>query len=215
MPEYPKDEFDELQPSERRGAHRQTKGPTSQAGAIALVAVLALAAVLLVVGAVNIIQRSSSDPADVTAEEQARASEEPAAEPTDSETEVAVVDKTAEVSVLNASGISGAADEYASALESADWTIAEVGNYSTPDSETIVYYADPEFQVQAEVLAEEIGAAGVEESADFEGDLTIVLCSDIAEQIPGEGSDEETAEGSDEESADATDGETSSTEESA
>ncbi|WP_349828308.1 LytR C-terminal domain-containing protein [Brevibacterium litoralis] len=183
MSEYPTDEFDRLEPSERRGAHRRTSGPSSQAGAVALVVVLALAAILLVVGAVNIIQRSTSDPADVIAEESSGA--EATAEPTEVESSAPAIDKTATVSVLNASGVSGAGADFETAVADRDWEVVEVGNHSTPDSETFVYYSDPEFEAQATLLAEEIGAAGAEESTDFTtADLTIVLCSDIANDPP-------------------------------
>ena len=49
------DEFDEIEPGRRSGAHRQESAASSNIGAISLVIVLALVAVLLVVAAINII----------------------------------------------------------------------------------------------------------------------------------------------------------------
>ena len=86
MADYPKDEFDDLPATGRKGAHRRDGGPTSQAGALALIAILAIAALLLVFGAINIIRTSAGDPEEKIAEPTATA--EPTSEETTEEPSV-------------------------------------------------------------------------------------------------------------------------------
>lgn len=193
MAQYPRDEFDDLQPTGRKGAHRRG-GPISQGGAFALIAVLALAALLVVFGAFNIIRQSTSNPEEVVAETEAPAEEsEPSDEPTD-DPAVDVVDKTAEVHVLNGSGVTGAAAKFREHLEMNGWNVAEVGNYSTSETTSAVYYSDDEFEMQAGALAAELGVETVESSTEFPGQVTLLITSDIADKdlgsLGGDGSTE-------------------------
>ena len=180
--QYPYDEFDSIEPSGRKGAHRRQEGGLSQTAAVSLIAVLAIVAALLVFGAIRIIGSSTVDPETQVAETQAPAAEdtpEPTAEP---------VDKTASVTVLNASGVSGAAKKFADAIEADGWTLKTTGNASSPLTETVVYYSDPELEAQAQAVADLIGAQNIEESSEYTGDLTVLLCSDIANNPVGAGS---------------------------
>lgn len=181
MAKYPRDEFDDLQPTGRKGAHRRG-GPISQGGAIALIAVLAIAALLVVFGAFNIIRQSASNPEENVAETPAATE---GAEPTEEETTdpaVDVVDKTAEVHVLNGSGVTGAAAKFREHLESNGWNVTDVGNHSTNESSSVVYYSDDEYEMQAGALAAELGVESVEKSAEFPGQVTLLITSDIAEK---------------------------------
>ncbi|GAA4283105.1 hypothetical protein GCM10022261_06360 [Brevibacterium daeguense] len=189
MARYPKDEFDDIPPMQRKGAHRRTGGTRSQAGAIALISVLAIAALLLVLGAVNIIRSSAEDPEQQVAEPAATAEE--TADPTETAAgdSVEVVEKTASVTVLNASGVGGVAGRFGDAVEDAGWEIAQVGNYSTPDSVSSVHYSDSEFEMEARAIADLLGIEDVEESTEFQGDITVVVCSDIADSEPGGGAE--------------------------
>ena len=197
MAKYPRDEFDDLQPTGRKGAHRRG-GPISQGGAIALIAVLAIAALLVVFGAFNIIRQSASNPEENVAESPAATEE---AEPTEetSEPTVDVVDKTAEVHVLNGSGVTGAAAKFREHLESSGWNVTSVGNHSTNESSSVVYYSDDEYEMQAGALAAELGVETVEKSAEFPGQVTLLITSDIADDdldsLGGDGGSTEGATG--------------------
>ncbi|GAA4384729.1 MULTISPECIES: LytR C-terminal domain-containing protein [Brevibacterium] len=184
MADYPKDEFDDLPATGRKGAHRRDGGPTSQAGALALIAILAIAALLLVFGAINIIRTSAGDPEEKIAEPTATA--EPTSEETTEEPSVDIdaVEKTAAVAVLNASGVSGAGSAFGEAVEGAGWTVAQVGNHTTADTVSSIHYSDPEFEAEAQALAELLGVTDVEESEEFTDDITVVVCSDIANDPP-------------------------------
>jgi biopolymer transport protein ExbD len=186
MPTYPEDEFDRLPPTGRRGAHRQ-ESTLSQRSAYVLIAIVAIVAVLLVVGVVNIIRTSFHDP-----EEQVQ--EPPAATETDSpgedgtdegEDATAEVDKeSVVVSIQNISGVNGAAAAFQEAIEANGWTVQDVGTLSSPESVSTVYYSAREHEAQAAALAEELGVEQTEESAEYPGDLTLVLASDLAADGP-------------------------------
>ena len=109
------DEFDEIEPGRRSGAHRQESAASSNIGAISLVIILALVAVLLVVAAINIIFSSMGNPESKIADPPA--SESASAEPSPSESEVSVADDSITVDVLNGSGVSGAAKKFSEAVE--------------------------------------------------------------------------------------------------
>lgn len=175
---------DEYETGRRSGAHRQESANPSNVGAIALVIILALVAVLLVVAAINIITRSMSDPEANVAESAPDTTT--SATPTPKESEVSVVDSTLTVDVLNGSGVSGVAKKFSTAVEEKGWTVGKVGNYSTQRSDSVIYYADAKNEAQAKLLAGSLGIKATEESADFQADLTIVICSDIASTGPQE-----------------------------
>ncbi|GAA1864098.1 LytR C-terminal domain-containing protein [Brevibacterium marinum] len=176
------DEFDEIETGRRSGAHRQESAAQSNVGAIALVIILALVAVLLVVAAINIITSSMKNPESDVAEP---GSEKTAsASPSPSESEVSVADSSLDVDVLNGSGVSGVAQEFSEAVEKKGWSVGEVGNYSTGLSDSTVFYKDESDASQAEMVAEALGVDATEASTDFDADITVVICSDIAERGP-------------------------------
>ena len=184
------DEFDEIEPGRRSGAHRQESAASSNVGAISLVIILALVAVLLVVAAINIIFSSMGNPESKIADPPA--SESASAEPSPSESEVSVADDSITVDVLNGSGVSGAAKKFSEAVEEKGWTLGQVGNYSTNLSDSTVYYNGEENASQAKLVAKSLGVSATEASSDFEADITVVICSDIADRGPessGGGSD--------------------------
>ncbi|WP_350269608.1 LytR C-terminal domain-containing protein [Brevibacterium sp. CBA3109] len=207
------DEFDEIEAGRRSGAHRQDSSAQSNVGAIALVIILALVAVLLVVAAINIITSSMKDPesnvADSASDKTASAS------PSPSESEVSVADSSLKVDVLNGSGVSGVAKKFSEAVEEKGWGIGQVGNYSTGLTDSTVYYSDEANASQAKLVADALGIEATEASTDFDADITVVICSDIAERGPepsGGGADEggsgengSAADGADSGSAGATD----------
>ncbi|MCF2574071.1 LytR C-terminal domain-containing protein [Brevibacterium sp. UCMA 11754] len=185
------DEFDEIETGRRSGAHRQESAAQSNVGAIALVIILALVAVLLVVAAINIITSSMKDPESDVAD--SGSDKTSSASPSPSESEVSVADSSLTVDVLNGSGVSGTAKKFSEAVEEEGWGLGEVGNYSTGLTDSTVYYADEANASQAKMVADALGIEAVESSTDFDTDITVVICSDIAERGPepsGDGSGE-------------------------
>lgn len=186
MPTYPEDEFDRLPPTGRRGAHRRDDG-IGRRGAYVLIGVVAVIAILLVVGVFNIIRTSFIDPEELVDDPPvAEETESPGEDPTEgADDSVAAVDREAVVvAVFNGSGVTGAGAAFAEATEANGWVVDEVGNYQTPDSNSTVFYSSADQEVQAAALAEELGVEQIEESGDFSADLTVVIASDIAEQGP-------------------------------
>lgn len=198
MSQYPEDEFDRIEPTGRRGAHRRDTGKPAQYGALALIAVVAVIAVLLVIGVVNIIRSSAGSPEEKVAEP--AATQSASAEPEETETaavEPATDEEKAQttVAVLNSSGVSGAAAKYGDAAAAAGWSVSELGNYQDTGSTSVVYYKDPEDEKIARALGADLGIAEVEESEEFAADVTAVIASDIAEDEPpmpepGQGADQ-------------------------
>ncbi|SMX83967.1 LytR C-terminal domain-containing protein [Brevibacterium antiquum] len=197
------DEFDEIETGRRSGAHRQDSSAQSNVGAIALVIILALVAVLLVVAAINIITSSMKDPesnvADSASDKTASAS------PSPSESEVSVADSSLTVDVLNGSGVSGVAKKFSEAVEEKGWGIGQVGNYSTALTDSTVYYSGEANASQAKLVADALGIEATEASTNFDADITVVICSDIAERGP-EPSEGGADEGGSGESGSAEDG---------
>lgn len=191
------DEFDEIETGRRSGAHRQDSAAQSNVGAIALVIILALVAVLLVVAAINIITSSmknpESDVADSGSDKSASAS------PSPSESEVSVADSSLDVDVLNGSGVSGVAQDFSEAVEEKGWSIGQVGNYSTALTVSTVYYSGDDNASQAKMVADALGIEATEASTDFDADITVVICSDIADRgpEPSDGGSEEGGSGED------------------
>lgn len=168
--------------SPRSGAHRERRGSATPAGSVAFIVILALVAVVMIVGVFNIIRLSTMDPENSVAEPPAETSSAPA-DATPSATP-AEVEKTATVVVLNGTGTRGLAAQFAETLQSDGWQVAETGNYSTAESKSTVFYSKEEFKAQAEALAETIGAPGTELSQEFPTDITVVICSDLADSQP-------------------------------
>ncbi len=69
-------------------------------------------------------------------------------------------------------------------MEKEGWTIGKVGNYSTARSDSVVYYRDKDSAAQAKLVADALGIKATEQSKDFTADLTVVVCSDIAQRGP-------------------------------
>ncbi|SMY00781.1 MULTISPECIES: LytR C-terminal domain-containing protein [unclassified Brevibacterium] len=193
------DEFDEIETGRRSGAHRLDSSAQSNVGAIALVIILALVAVLLVVAAINIITSSMKDPESNVGE--SGSDKTASASPSPSESEVSVADSSLKVDVLNGSGVSGVAKKFSEAVEEKGWGIGQVGNYSTGLNVSTVYYSDEANKAQAKMVADALGIEATEASTDFDADITVVICSDIAERGPepsksgsGEGGSDEDGE---------------------
>lgn len=91
------------------------------------------------------------------------------------------------LSILNASGVNGAARKYADQYESQGWTLGRVGNAGTNVSSTTVYYSSSEYRDAAERVAEGLGGVSVEQSSRYRVGVTIIMGPDVANSDPAEG----------------------------
>ena len=89
------------------------------------------------------------------------------------------VDRTAAVSVLNATKRSGLARRAASALRAEGWSVT-TGNERGQGPPTTVFYADSDQQATAQAIADDLGGSpGVEVSSEYRT-ITVVLGDDYA-----------------------------------
>lgn len=196
----------------RGGAHRAVSSAGSHKAATAVVIVLALVAVLLIVGAVNIIRSAGSDPEAKVEEQQQKEpgagddakdkssqSGEPGestpsgSTPSDGEstgggvTTVEAESGDPNLSILNASGVNGAARKFADQYEAQGWKMGRVSNAGTRVSSTTVYYSSSEYSDAAERVAEGLGGVSVEQSRRYQVGVTILMGPDVADSDPAEG----------------------------
>ena len=96
-------------------------------------------------------------------------------DPTPTET-AAPVAREAQVSVLNNSGVPGAASAFATKVRAAGWTVGGVGNWRGSVGQNTVYFPQG-LQDQAEQLAKDVGIERVKPRVDpMRADrLTIIL----------------------------------------
>lgn len=187
--EYPVDEFDDLTPASKKGAHRKPSGPLSQGAAIALVTVLAIVALVLVAGTVNIIQRSSTNPekqddaAQVQESDVAGGTPTPKAKKSSKAVDAAPVKRgDFDVHVLNASNKTGAAASLKDKLEGKGWNVTDTANESDSSKTTTVFYSQKDNKAAAAKLAQDIGGkpTDIKQSDRYDVDLAVLLCSDLA-----------------------------------
>jgi LytR cell envelope-related transcriptional attenuator len=184
---------------QRTGAHRPRRSAWPAAGALLLL--VAVAAVVLGVRALGgdgLPSASSTSPGTSAAAASAVASPSPspAASPTPAPTSAgddpttdpaADVDRSAPVTVLNATGRAGLATGVAATLRSAGWSVASTGNYRQDPPPTTVYYPGAELRATARAISEDLpGVQRVVRSARF-GDavVTVVLGADYSGWSPG------------------------------
>ena len=91
------------------------------------------------------------------------------------------------LSILNASGVNGAARKYANQYESQGWTLGRVGNAGTTVSSTTVYYSSSEYRDAAERVAKGLGGVSVEQSSRYQVGVTILMGPEVANSDPSEG----------------------------
>lgn len=103
--------------------------------------------------------KASEEPAEKESEapaeqESAQPSEQPSEETQPQTPEPAPVDYSAQVSVLNASGLAGLAGSNQYALQQQNFTNVQSGNFvGTPPQLNTVYYASPELESTAKAVA--------------------------------------------------------------
>lgn len=184
MPNFPRDQFDELStPSDRIGAHRAPK--RRGRGWIAF-AWAALATGLLVVA--GVVTLSLVDPdfrvlpeaAETTPGDVPEAEDDGVAPVTDP----GAVDPALELSilVLNGTDTSGLQNAAGDQLAATGWNIASRANASVDDeTETVVYYRSAEYEGIALGLVQQLAVGSVQLSDAFQGaPVTVVLGADYA-----------------------------------
>jgi cytoskeletal protein RodZ len=104
------------------------------------------------------------------------ASPEPAPDETSDSPDEPATQRTAPVSVLNNSGVVGAARTFSAKVAGSGWTVSGIGNWSGSIPANTVYYP-PSLQSQAERLAADVGISRVRPSVSpMRTDrLTIIL----------------------------------------
>jgi hypothetical protein len=174
-------------PRQRSGAHRPRRRP----GAVVvplLLTVLVVVAVLVGLRVLSQRQASTSDAARPAASASPTPSSSPAPSPTGAtstpstpSSEPADVDRSARVTVLNASGRAGLATRAAATLRSAGWTVGSTGNYPKEQPST-VYYSGTDLRETARAVSADLpGTQRVQRSTEF-GDaaVTVVLGPDYS-----------------------------------
>jgi hypothetical protein len=106
----------------------------------------------------------------------AKGSPEPSQSPEPTETTAPAAKRTATVSVLNNSGIAGAAKAFSAKVTQAGWTLGGIGNWTGSIGSNTVYYP-PGMQEQGKLLAADVDIDRVQPSvAPMRPDrLTIIL----------------------------------------
>ena len=102
----------------------------------------------------------------------------PSPSPTPTPTPTGPADRTAPVSVLNGTRISGLAAKAATALRAAGWTVS-VGNGRTT-APTSVFYATTDQQAAAQTLVSDLGVGVIEQSSQYGSRLTVLLGADYS-----------------------------------
>ncbi len=80
--------------------------------------------------------------------------------PVPSTTAAPAVERSAQVSVLNNSGVVGAARTFSGKVTQAGWTLSGIGNWTGSIPVNTVYYP-PDLQAQAELLGKDVGIARI------------------------------------------------------
>ncbi|MBC7640388.1 MAG: LytR C-terminal domain-containing protein [Rhodoferax sp.] len=102
----------------------------------------------------------------------------PSPSPTPTPRQSGPADRTAPVSVLNGTRISGLAAKAATALRAVGWTVS-VGNGRTT-APTSVVYATTDQQAAAQTLVSDLGDGVIEQSSQYGSRLTVLLGSDYS-----------------------------------
>ncbi|WP_217361309.1 LytR C-terminal domain-containing protein [Aeromicrobium stalagmiti] len=118
----------------------------------------------------------SPDATESTPEPTQEPTEEPTEEPTAEPTDEPATARDATVSVLNNSGIAGAARVFSGKVSQAGWPLGGIGNWTGSIGSNTVYYP-PGLQAQAELLGQDVGITRIRPSvAPMRMDrLTIIL----------------------------------------
>ena len=200
MTRYARDEFDRVpQNPARQGVHREASGPARPS----LVPILTVGVIALVIGLVCFLilpklgitkpaasSASVADSAQTTPSAGATANAAPlaatsaSAEPTPrassssaSPTSTAAsVDKTAVVSVYNATTTGGLASRVAGKVQAEGWPLGVVGNWGgSPQQTSVIFYKGSSQLGNAKALGALLGITTLVDSAEFQQPVVVVL----------------------------------------
>ena len=202
MTRYARDEFDRVpQNPARQGVHREASGPARPS----LVPILTVGVIALVIGLVCFLilpklgltkpaassaNASVADSAQATPSAGATANAAPlaatsaSAEPTPrassssaSPTSTAAsVDKTAVVSVYNATTTGGLASRVAGKVQAEGWPLGVVGNWGgSPQKTSVIFYKGSSQLGNAKALGALLGITTLVDSAEFQQPVVVVL----------------------------------------
>jgi hypothetical protein len=86
------------------------------------------------------------------------------------------VNKTQGLAVYNAAGTAGLAGRVSSIVQADGWTLGPVGNWGgAPQQTSVIFYAGPAQQANAEALSELLNIPTMVNSAEFQVPLVVVL----------------------------------------
>jgi hypothetical protein len=89
---------------------------------------------------------------------------------------VAALNKTQGLAVYNASGTAGLAGRISAVVQADGWTLGQVGNWAgAPQQTSVIFYAGPAQQANAEALSELLSIPTMVNSAEFQVPLVVVL----------------------------------------
>lgn len=205
MTKYARDEFDKVpETASRQGVHRTASAPSrvrlwpilavgAAALAIGLVSFLILpklgfngtgspaAAVaseapLAGTGATPSATTQSTPSPSASAQPSPSSSPSPSDVPSETTAPAAVVDKTQQVAIYNATGVSGLASRVGGTVQGNGWTLGQVGNWTgAPQQGSVVFYSGPDQLANAQALANLLGVPTVVASSEFQSPLVVVL----------------------------------------
>jgi hypothetical protein len=86
------------------------------------------------------------------------------------------VDKTQPVTVYNGTTTAGLANRVGGTVSSAGWVVAEKGNWSgVPQQTSVIFYSSADQKGNAKALGTLLGIDTLEESAEFNKPLVVVI----------------------------------------
>lgn len=198
MSEHQHDEFDDVPAdSAHRGAYRAAPAEGKESARATIMMIVAGMLALILGGIMFVIAprsaapgadggsgttRSSAASESVTSSDGASASDD--ASTTDeagaasSASATASPDAATTVEVFNASGTQGAAEQAAGTLRTSGWTVSRTANWDgvqQVDRSTVYYRSGAEDQARA--VAATLGIDTVEESADHDADVVVVVAA--------------------------------------
>jgi len=204
MTKYARDEFDKVpETTTRQGVHRAASAPSRPrlwpllslgvvALAVGLVSFLILPQLgFTQAGSQAATSMESSAPTEAAPDPSASAAPSPSVEPSassdpshstepsatpSSTPSAAAVNKTQGLAVYNAAGTAGLAGRVSSIVQADGWTLGPVGNWGgAPQQTSVIFYAGPAQQANAEALSELLNIPTMVNSAEFQVPLVVVL----------------------------------------
>lgn len=204
MTKYARDEFDKVpETTTRQGVHRAASAPSRprlwpllSLGVVALAVGLVSFLILPQLGFTQAGSQAATSmespaPTEAAPDPSASAAPTPSVEPSasseptqstgpsatpSSTPSAAAVNKTQGLAVYNAAGTAGLAGRVSSIVQADGWTLGPVGNWGgAPQQTSVIFYAGPAQQANAEALSELLNIPTMVNSAEFQVPLVVVL----------------------------------------